>query len=71
MRGTYKNSKEVLAPPSSGNVTPNTVVNKGQVKPAGLCPKKNYFVQSDENYVFLSGTVRPPFEREFNMDGVT
>jgi hypothetical protein len=71
MRGTYKSSKEVLAPPSSGNSIPNTVVNKGQVKPAGLCPKKNYFVTSNENYVFLSGTVRPPFEREFNMDGVT
>ena len=40
MKGTYKNSKEVLSPPSD-NIQ-NTIVNKGQIK-NGLCSKKNYF----------------------------
>ena len=69
MKGTYKNSKEVLSPPSD-NIQ-NTIVNKGQIK-NGLCSKKNYFKKNtEEDYVFLSGTVRPPFEREFRLDGVT
>jgi hypothetical protein len=54
------------------NYKPNSTVVKGQVK-GGLCSKKNYFVipTKEENYTFLSGTVRPPFQRQFNMHGVT
>lgn len=69
MKGSYKSSKDVTEPYTSNNL--NTVVKKGQVKSAGLCPKKNYMVKTDENYVFLSGTVRPPYEREFSLQGVT
>ena len=69
MKGTYKSSKEVLAPSEKYKIQSSSV-NKGQVK-NGLCPKKNYFKKSSEDYVFLSGTVRPPFEREFNLAGVT
>lgn len=73
MKGNYKNSKDVLAPPESNKQ--NSTVNKGQVR-VGLCPKKNYFINkpvTDENYVFLEGTIRPPFnqERQFNLAGVT
>ena len=70
MKGTYKRSKDVVEPYNTNNVA-NTVVKKGHVKSSGLCPKKNYMVQTDENYVFLSGTVRPPYEREFSLQGVT
>ena len=69
MKGIYKSSKDV-SEPSNLNVS-NTIVKKGQVKSNGLCPKKNYMVKTDENYVFLSGTIRPPYEREFSLQGVT
>ena len=42
MKGSYKSSKDVTEPYTSNNL--NTVVKKGQVKSAGLCPKKNYMV---------------------------
>ena len=73
MKGTYKSSKDVLAPPESNRT--NSSVNKGHVK-VGLCPKKNYYIDkpvSNEEYVFFQGTVRQPFvrERQFNLAGVT
>ena len=71
--GTYKNSNSVLSTTSTTNPSWKPPVNKGQVK-NGLCSKKNYFVKQpnyEEEYVFLSGTVRPPFARDFNLDGVT
>ena len=53
--------------------TPNSTVTSQVKSSSGLCSKKNYFIKTpqDEQYVFMSGTVRPPYRREFEMRGVT
>jgi len=57
--------------PQQSNSKTNSTVQKGTVK-LKKCPRKNYY-KDEEDYIFLQGTVRPPFnrEREFNMAGVT
>ena len=71
--GNYKTSKIV----GGETLTTTTSTVNTQVKTVnGLCPKKNYFKNPNpnENYVFMAGTVRPPYpnmEREFEMQGVT
>jgi hypothetical protein len=70
--GNYKTSKIV----GGESLTTSTSTVNTQIKSAnGLCPKKNYFKSQNpnENYVFMSGTVQPPYnmEREFEMQGVT
>ena len=68
--GNYKTSKIV----GGESLTTSTSTVNTQVKTVnGLCPKKNYYKNSNpnENYVFLAGTIRPPYEREFEMQGVT
>ena len=64
--GNYKSAKDVCNFKSSNNA--NSFRVDKSAKP-GRCPVKNYF--KNENYIFLSGTVRPPYEREFEMQGVT
>ena len=69
MKSGYQSGKEVLFK-NNNNQPQNGLVSKTQVKQYGLCPKKNYII-NEEDYVFLSGTVRPPFKRQFEMQGVT
>ena len=68
----YETAKTVCATQKkSEQFTKNPTVNSGQVKVA-KCPRKNYFKEpNEEDYVFLSGTVRPPYQRDFEMQGVT
>lgn len=61
----YQTSKIV------GGETTKTIENKNEIIQSGKCPRKNYLKKTDENYVFFSGTVRPPYAREFNLAGVT
>ena len=68
-KSNYQSGKDVLAVQESSNQKLNQSVTKSQVKP-GRCPRKNYIID-EEDYVFFSGTVRPPFQRQFNMQGVT
>lgn len=68
-KGSYQTGKDVFSVQESSNQTPNQSVSKNQVK-SGRCPRKNYIID-EEDYVFLSGTIRPPFQRQFNMQGVT
>ena len=72
-KNLYKNGKEVCGFQNEyqGDNNPSPIVNS-EVKLFKKCPRKNYFKNS-EDYVFFSGTVRPPFnmEREFHMQGVT
>ena len=68
-KNNYQTGKDVYAVQESSNQKLNQSVSKKQVKP-GRCPKKNYIID-EEDYVFFSGTIRPPFERQFNMQGVT
>ena len=70
--GNYKTSKIVGG--EALNTSTSTV--NTQVKSVnGLCPKKNYLKNTNpnENYVFMSGTVQPPYnmQREFELQGVT
>lgn len=70
--GNYKTSKIV----GGETLTTSTSTVNTQVKTVnGLCSKKNYLksTKPDEKYVFMTGTVRPPYnmEREFEMQGVT
>lgn len=68
-KSNYQSGKDVLAVQESSNQKINQSVAKSQVK-SGRCPRKNYIID-EEDYVFFSGTVRPPFQRQFNMQGVT
>lgn len=73
---SYKSGKDVVFQSSNNqNVTLQNTNNFQKTKPAyGLCPKKNYIIpptKEEEDYIFLSGTVRPPFKRQFNLDAVT
>ena len=69
-KSSYQTGKDVFSNKESSNQKPNQSVTKSQVK-SGRCPRKNYIVDEEEDYVFFSGTVRPPFQRQFNMQGVT
>ena len=69
-KSNYQTGKDVYGAQESSNQKLNQSVAKSQVKQYGLCPKKNYII-NEEDYVFFSGTVRPPFQRQFNMQGVT
>jgi len=70
--GNYQTSKIVGG---ESLTTTTSIVNKQVKSSNGLCPKKNYFRNSNpnENYVFMSGTIQPPYnmEREFELNGVT
>lgn len=70
----YETAKTVCATEKkSQQFSKNAIVNIGQVK-VSKCPRKNYFKeQKEEDYTFLSGTVRPPYEskRDFELQGVT
>jgi hypothetical protein len=73
---SYKRGKDVAFESNiDQSKTLQSANNFQKIQSYGLCPKKNYIIpptkQEEEQYTFLSGTVRPPFRRQFNLDAVT